>query len=161
KPLVWARHGGGVTIASEAKALFALGVPARWDDEMFFHAAHTQYVWPDRTLWSTVRQVPPRSLLVVSRGEVATWELDVPLPTCSLGVRGAREEAVRLRTVADAPVAVQLSGGLDSTTVAALAVRARPDVRAFTVGFDDGYDERRLAAATARSLGVPLEVVPL
>jgi len=59
---------------------------------------------------------------------------------------------------------VQLSGGLDSSAVTALAARAGGLDGAFTVGFDhdgahDGYDERGHAAATAAALGVPLHVV--
>jgi len=175
KPLVWARHGGVVALASEAKALFGFGIPARWDDESFFHAAHTQYPWPDRTLFAGVHQVAPGGLLIVEDGEVTarrwwrptTTPLDIDLGEAARRARESLEEAVRLRCVADAAVAVQLSGGVDSSTVAALAARHRPDLRAFTVAFDDGgdgpggYDERAIAAATAAALGVPVEVVAL
>jgi len=85
-------------------------------------------------------------------------------------VRDALGEAVRVRSVADARVCVQLSGGLDSTAVAALS-----GVRdAFTVGFADGgehpkgsgspgsslaYDERAIARQTARALGLDLREI--
>ncbi|HXT99736.1 MAG TPA: asparagine synthase (glutamine-hydrolyzing), partial [Polyangia bacterium] len=162
KPLLWAAHGGGVVLASETRALWALGVARRWDDESFFHAAHTQYPWPDRTLFDGVRQVEPGGMLIWdSPGGVQTrrWVVEHP----GGDVRAALDEAVRLRTVADAPVAVQLSGGVDSTAVAALAVRHRPDVRAFTVSFAAGgdYDEVAIARASAAAIGIPLEVVTL
>jgi asparagine synthase (glutamine-hydrolysing) len=160
KPLLWAAHEGGVVLASETRALWALGVARRWDDHSFFHAAHTQYPWPDRTLFEGVRQVEPGGMLIWE-GTVRTRRWGVAQPGGD--VRTALDEAVRLRTVADAPVAVQLSGGVDSTAVAALAARHRPDVRAFTVSFAGGgdYDEVALARASATAIGIPLEVVTL
>ena len=185
KPLVWARWGDGVAIASEAKGLFALGVPARWDAEMFVHAAQAQYVWPDRTLFEGVAQLPPGAILVWDGGApriARYWEL--PIGAAGRGdaawvaeegeaaarVGEALEEAVRVRLRADARVCVQLSGGIDSTAVAALAARAGGIGAAFTVAWaggeggeggagSEGYDERAIAAATARELGLPHHVI--
>ena len=154
KPLVWARLGDGIALASEAKALFALGVPARWDAETFAHAAHTQYTWPDRTLFAGVHQLEPGHVLVWD-GAVATRRYyDVVTRDGALG--DALADAVRVRLRADAKVCVQLSGGIDSTTVAALA-----RVPAFHVSFTGGgdYDERAIAERTARELELPLHVV--
>ncbi|MEO7736191.1 MAG: asparagine synthase (glutamine-hydrolyzing) [Kofleriaceae bacterium] len=172
KPLVWTRWRGGIALASEAKALFALGVPARWDDEAFFHAAHTQYVWPDRTLFAGVHQLEPGCTLRWDGAPRIARYWDVPiaappvihtLDDAAAQLRAALDEAVQVRQVADAPVCVQLSGGLDSTAVAALAARAGGIAGAFTVGFAGGgaYDERALAAATARALGLPHTIVEL
>jgi asparagine synthase (glutamine-hydrolysing) len=144
KPLLWAAHAGGVVLASETWALWALDVARRWDDQSFFHAAHTQYPWPDRTLFDGVRQIELGGMLIWD-GAVQTRRWVVPRPGGD--VRMALDEAVRLRTVADAPVAVQLSGGVDSTAVAGLAARHRPDVRAFTVSFAGGGDYDEVARA--------------
>jgi asparagine synthase (glutamine-hydrolysing) len=173
KPLVWARWRGGVALASEAKALFALGVPARWDDEAFFHAAHAQYPWPDRTLFHGVRQVEPGTILTWDGGAPRTaryWELPIwgaptvaTLEDAAARLYDALDDAVRVRLRADARVCVQLSGGIDSTSVAALAARAGGVAGAFTVAWSGGgpYDEGAAAAATARELGLPHTVVPL
>ena len=172
KPLVWTRWRGGIALASEAKALFALGVAARWDDEAFFHAAHTQYVWPDRTLFAGVHQLEPGCTLTWD-GALRVqryWELPIAAPPvihdiadAAAQLRAALDQAVQVRQVADAPVCVQLSGGLDSTAVAALAARRGGIAGAFTVGFADGggYDERALAATTAHALGLPHTIVEL
>ena len=64
---------------------------------------------------------------------------------------------MRDRLVADVPLGLFLSGGIDSSAVAALARRFRPDICASPTGFDSqGYDETPLARETARHLGVRL-----
>jgi asparagine synthase (glutamine-hydrolysing) len=66
------------------------------------------------------------------------------------------DAAVRDRLVADVPVGVFLSSGLDSSLVAASVVAAGAPLKTFTVGFDNAsgyYEERPLAAAMARHLG--------
>ncbi len=157
KPLVWARHGDGIALASEAKALFALGVTARWDSESFFHAAHLQYTLPDRTLFAGVHPLEPAHVLVWD-GEVRIrryWDLE---PRAG-EVGAAIATAVAERLDADARICVQLSGGVDSSTVAALG-RERIGA-AFTVGFAGADDEREAAAATAAALGLAHHVVDL
>ena len=174
KPLVWARWRGGVALASEAKALFALGVPARWDDEAFAHAAQTQYLWPDRTLFAGVSQLEPGCVLTWEPGGEPRpgryWDLPIGAAPAIATIEDAAEalgdaldDAVQIRLRADAPICVQLSGGLDSTAVAALAARAGGLAGSFTVGFAGGgaYDERAIAAATARALGIPHTIVEL
>ncbi len=156
KPLVWARLGDGIALASEAKALFALGVPARWDAEAFFHAAHTQYPWPDRTLFAGVHQLEPGHALICEPGGSPRIRRYYEVAPRRSALRDELAEAVRVRLRADANVCVQLSGGLDSTAVAALARRP-----CFTVAFTGGgaYDEHAIARETARALDVPLNVV--
>ena len=166
KPLVWAAHGGGIALASEAKALFALGVGAALDEDVVARAACTQYPPPDRTLFANVHALPPASRLTwtAMQGVRVERYWDPLVPRTSeiarpADVRDALAEAVRVRLRADAPICVQLSGGLDSTAVAALAgagVEA-----AFTVAFAGGgdYDERAIAARTAAELALPLHVV--
>jgi asparagine synthase (glutamine-hydrolysing) len=66
------------------------------------------------------------------------------------------KDAVRAQAVADVPVGVFLSGGLDSTGLAALLAQTAPGrVQSFSVGFDDAaaHDERRLAQLARRVRG--------
>lgn len=169
RPLVWARHAGGVLVASQAKALFALGHPRAWDEEAFLSAAAMQYPPPDRTLFAGIRPVPPGCALVVDREGVRLrrwWVQDEPAPEPAApadpaSLREVLEEAVRVRLRGDVPVCFHLSGGLDSTAVAALAA-PHTELRCFTVGFDrEGWDELPLARRTAARLGARLHEVPL
>jgi asparagine synthase (glutamine-hydrolysing) len=179
KPLYWTEHAGRVLFASEAKALFAAGVPAAWDEESFFQQLFI-YPAPDRTLFAGVRQVPPgHYLLADAQGVRCTryWDLDYPLaaPQQHGGrngggdtehverMRTALDEAVRLRLRADVPVGCFLSGGVDSSAVIGLAAPHCPDpIRAFTVVFDDSsYDEGEIARETAARAGADFHPIPL
>jgi asparagine synthase (glutamine-hydrolysing) len=73
------------------------------------------------------------------------------------------DRAIELRTVADRPLGVFLSGGIDSTAVACrLAALGHGDLRTFTAAFDDPrFDESAEAAATARTLGLPNLALPV
>lgn len=165
KPLFYARHAGRVLVASEVQALFAAGVPARWDVAAF--ADHLVLCHPaDGTLYSGIRQVPPGCWLWTDGREVRIhryWDLDLPRareldaePDRGAHLRALEEvlvEAVDLRLRADVPVACHLSGGLDSGAIAALAAR-HGTVQTFAVRFSDPvFDEGPAAAATAAALG--------
>ena len=81
KPLYYAWRGDVLVLASEAKALFAAGIPARWDRSTFFRTVHHQAPPQDRTLFEGVHQVPPGHYLIASAGEVRLvryWDFDYP-----------------------------------------------------------------------------------
>lgn len=167
KPLVWAMRDGELWIASEAKALFAVGIPAAWDVRGFRQALRSQYLAPGRTLFEGIREVEPHVVFMASGPTRATTIRgpDLPptrdtLPVVD-DVRTALEDAVAVRLRADVPVAAYLSGGLDSSLVVALAARRVPIV-AFGLAFEHApYDEHRDAAAFARELGVEFHAVPV
>lgn len=70
-------------------------------------------------------------------------------------IRKVLDESVKLHMQADVPVASFLSGGIDSTVVAALAKRYNPNIKTFTIGFDrEGYSEIDLAKESADLIGV-------
>jgi len=173
KPLYWTVHDGGVVIASEAKALFAAGVPARWDPESFHQANSLMTPVQDRSLFAGVRQVPPGHYLLVRRGDVRVvryWDFDYPSAVDDgsddehvEAFRGALDDAVRIRLRADVPVGCYLSGGIDSCAVLGLAARHRRDpIRAFTLTFDRAeYDEAAIAREMAERVGAEFHPIPV
>ncbi len=166
KPLYYAHHRGRLYLSSEIKALLAAGVPARWDRASL--ADHlTVCCLPDRTLFHGIRQVPPGCYLRAGEGgtRITTyWDLDYPLaaelpetaesPAHLETIESAVCAAVRTRMQADVGVAYHLSGGLDSTTVVAVAAR-HADPATFTVRFRDdaSFDEGQTARRTAEAVG--------
>jgi len=176
KPLYYAVVDGDVLVASEIKALVALGVPARWDHEAFFAECHSART-PDRTLFAGIRAVPPGCFLIARDGHVSVhtyWDIELPDRAALAadrrsddeivaGFRAVLDDAVRERLVADVEVASYLSGGIDSCAVLGLAQRHldRP-IRAFTIVFGDAqYDEQVLAERTAAFTGSSFVPVPV
>ena len=176
KPLYYSVVNGDVLIASEIKALLALGVPARWDHDAFFAECHNVRT-ADRTLFAGIYAVPPGCLLIARDGHVTVrpyWDLEYPDQTTLAadrrsdaeivaGFRDVLDDAVRERLVADVEVASYLSGGIDSCAVLGLAQRQldRP-IRAFTIVFgDDQYNEHLLAEQSAAFTGSTFVPVPV
>jgi asparagine synthase (glutamine-hydrolysing) len=174
KPLFFAEHGGTIYLASEVKALFAAGVPARWDFETVHHG--TAFRRPDRSYFGGVSVVPPGHYLVADDHGVRLypyWDMDYPLAedmpepeddeTAISQFRDVLDDAVKTRLRADVPVGCYLSGGLDSCAVLGLAQRHldRP-IRAFTLSFDHAdYDEEAIAREMAAHAGSEFTVIPI
>ncbi len=175
KPLFYAFHDEKLYLASEVKALFAAGVPARWDAESVSHSV--EYGGHQlRTIYDSVFQVPPGHYLLATDKHIQLnqyWDFNYPkaggnAPQRSdadyaAEFRHALEEAVRLRLRADVPVGCYLSGGLDSCAVIGLAARHHPDpIRAFTLTFDRAdYDEEKEAREMAAKVGAEFFPIPI
>jgi len=175
KPLFYTIIDNTLYLASEAKALFAAGVPADWDHESFFQQLFI-YTNQDRTLFQGVYQVPPGYYLLATPNSIQLvryWDLDYPKADVSAPRRSDTEyieqlqhtlqEAVRLRLRADVQVGSFLSGGVDSSTVLGMAAKhSLEPIRAFTVTFDNaGYDEGSIARETAAHVGADFQSIPL
>jgi asparagine synthase (glutamine-hydrolysing) len=175
KPLFYAFHNETLYLASEVKALFAAGVPARWDAESLYHAA-TNGGYQMRTLYDGIFQVLPGHYLLATDRHVQLhqyWDFDYALANgdgarrsdadYAAEFREALEEAVRIRLRADVPVGCYLSGGLDSCSVLGLAARHHPDpIRAFTLTFDSPeYDEETQAKEMAARAGAEFYPIPI
>lgn len=161
----------GIAFASEVRALLACGQIAKTLDRRglagFLAYGAAQHPF---TLFEGVTSLPPgtfQQFTAASGGWTKSapesfWrfpELDHGASECEAldCVRTELELAVRDHLVADVPVGVFLSGGLDSTILAGLAARHNGNTQTFTVGFSDqpDFSETQLAAETAARLGLP------
>jgi asparagine synthase (glutamine-hydrolysing) len=174
KPLFYAFYGETLYFASEVKALFAAGVPARWDAESVYHSVefggHQL-----RTLFDGILQVPPGYYLIATENHIQLhqyWDFNYPRADSAMPqhsdadyaaeFRGALEEAVRIRLRADVPVGCYLSGGLDSCAILGLAARHHVPIRAFTLTFDHAdYDEEKEAREMAANAGAEFFPIPI
>ena len=106
-------------------------------------------------------------LVVDDRGEhlARYWDFDFPISrepnVTPSDLACALEDAVRVRLRSESGrVACALSGGIDSSSIAALAARHQDGLDCFSIAFaDDAYDETAIAARTAKHLGANLQVV--
>lgn len=174
KPLYFAMIEERLGVASELKALIALGLAPTWDATSVAHVIAHQYLPPSRTLIAGAHSLPPGHVLTAMlggapqvrryhallEGEARLEHGDVNPSRAAEETRAHLEEAVHLRLRSDVPVGAYLSGGLDSTAVVALAAREQPKLRAFGVSFERApWDEGALAEESARVLGVDFERV--
>lgn len=168
KPLYYGWDGQTLCFASELKALRAL---PHWSPEIDKTALgeflQYGYIASPRTIYAAIRKLQPGHWLHLDHtGELRIepyWRLSDALARGELAGSPAQLEeeleallidAFRYRMVADVPVGLFLSGGIDSGLVAALLHKSGISLEAFTIGFDSvAYDESEPASRLAKALG--------
>lgn len=180
KPLYYAQTPRGVVFASEIKALLQEpSIDRVLDPEAI--RSHLLYLWcpSPLTVLRSVRKLPPGSALRVGAGRILReWTfydlpydqemVDWPAFDAVVQVRKQLQRAVDRQLVSDVPVGAFLSGGLDSSSVVALAQRRLRGTRmqCFTIGFEDPAARTEGMAAdlpyaqrVARHLGADLHTI--
>ena len=165
KPLAYWSSGDALYIASEQSALVRAGiVPLKIDRAMLAPYLLHGYTPEPRSLIAGVRKVPAAHIVRIrlSDGDLAEhryWDPVYAIGDAELTdaeLTAAIEDAIVSTCTSDVPVGIALSGGLDSSMVAAIATRARTDLRAFTIGYStSGFNESTLAQDLAARLGIP------
>jgi asparagine synthase (glutamine-hydrolysing) len=156
KPLYWTKTAQALRFASTLPALLSAGeVDTRIDAAALHHYMSFHAVVPkDRTVLAGVRRVPPATLMIIepdgSYHQRRYWKVDfgpqqgdekLTESDWREAVADAMTTAVRRRLVADVPVGVLLSGGLDSSLIVALLARlGQPDLSTFAIGFESVDD---------------------
>ena len=165
KPLFYRQDAGALTFASEVKGLLAdPSCPRVLDIEALDYYLAFGYVPGERCLLRGIRKLPQGHALTfdVSTGAVRVWPY-WSLPASAASNASDEEmlselerllsDSVRLRLIADVPVGIMLSGGVDSSLVAALAARVSSRrIKTFTISFPGHgtFDETPYARAVAR-----------
>lgn len=154
KPLYLAELPDGLAFASELAPLLALGASSEPDLEAIADYLVLGYVPGTQTGILGARKLAPGALLVHEDGRTREEQWWRPEPR-EHPLEETLAEAVRLHLRSDVPLAVLLSGGLDSSLIASLAAHELDlPLRTFTVGFADAaYDEREPAREIARAIG--------
>ncbi len=162
KPLFVLETPGRFAYSSTMLSLAALPWASdRWDARSLRRYLALHYVPGDSTLLESIGRVLPGERLVVGLDDAKARRVRYYRP--SLGRSSSREgpaladlieKAVDSRMVADVPVGVFLSGGLDSSIIAAAAARRHPKVSTFSMGFSSkAHDEAPFAELVARAIG--------
>ncbi len=168
KPLYYYRNGESLIFASEIKAILAdPSVPNEIAPEIIDRFLTFRYLPGEETLVKGVNKLPPGCYLLSKNGRTEVrqyWDLDFSKPRRRGSLKQAEREletllaeTVDLHMIADVPVGVLLSGGVDSTAVLSFAVeKTKEEVNTYTVGFSNPgvADERpyaKLAAETFKT----------
>jgi asparagine synthase (glutamine-hydrolysing) len=171
RPLYICEHGGRLFFGSEVKAIHAAdrSIPRALDPVGLDQTFTFWSVVPPQSVFQGIEELRPGHARTYARGawrERAFWEMGFPqgkegafagtFEDAVAAVRAALERATSLRMLrADVPVGSYLSGGLDSSLVAALGLRAKGErFRTFSLRFEDAeYDETEHQRVMARRLG--------
>jgi asparagine synthase (glutamine-hydrolysing) len=168
KPLFIAQTPDGVGFSSEAKGLRELTGHASVNVPALQHYLVLQYVPEPATMDPAIRKLESGTHVTVRPGRpmatkryfhpvFASRPADTAVEKSALYQRIAdvMDDSVAKHMRADVTVGAFLSGGIDSTAIAALAKRYNPDLMTFTTGFDRaGFSEIDVAAESAEAIGV-------
>lgn len=169
KPLYFYESGEEILIASEAKAILALQNVPRKISRDYLCGPFMGIYLPGVSAFEGIHTLEPGGVLEVISGRVRTrvWWRPQYSTVEMLGPEDAQSifrdklsKAVARRCVADVPVHVYLSGGVDSTAICGLMREHQPELTAFNIAFDDAHmDESPIAARIARYYGVRFESI--
>jgi asparagine synthase (glutamine-hydrolysing) len=167
KPLYYSVTDTSLVFGSEIKAILAdPSIAPEIAPELIDRFLTFMYVPGEETLLKGIQKLAPGHYLLIKDGKPVVrqyWDLAFAEPRQSTSLAQAESdlldlltETVRLHMIADVPVGVLLSGGVDSTGVLSLAVNETQNkISSFTVGFDgrDVADERPYARLAAQTFG--------
>ncbi len=162
KPLFYTGTPGRFAYASDLKSMAMLPwVSGEIEPKAVDYYLALHYVPGEMTFFKSIKRVLP--------GEYLTVSLDDPRPKAFRYYRpllgktrnpnddelaGLIEQSVSSRLIADVPVGIFLSGGLDSSIVAAIAAKTHPEIMTFSMGFEStAHDESAAADLVARAIG--------
>jgi asparagine synthase (glutamine-hydrolysing) len=163
KPLYYAETSDGLYAASEIKSLLAVsGIERALDEVALDQYFSLLYIPAPRTIFRGIRKLPPGHVLIKDPGRPAVVERYWQVKSESQPIRTEAElveefrsrfdAAVASHLVADVPLAVFLSGGIDSGALVASMARAGATIQTLSLGFPSEYhhfDERRHAKLVA------------
>jgi len=165
KPLFYGTFDGKLIFASEPKVLLENpSVKAEINLDALRSFLSFDYVPAPASIYKGISKLPAAHFLTVEKGEVKTrryWNLSWHKNGSTPSIEKAAEElralladSVRMRLVSDVPLGILLSGGIDSSSVAAFATQFSGEkVKTFSIGFEeDSFDESKYARMVAKHL---------
>jgi asparagine synthase (glutamine-hydrolysing) len=169
KPVYWTRARDCVLFASEIKAILASDlVQPETNTAVLPEVLSTRYVSGVETMFKGIEKLLPGHLLVFEHGDISVrqyWDVPVGQPAPDAAPASSRQdvvshfrdllaESVKLRLMSDVPLGMFLSGGIDSSAIAALMAGMidRP-LQTFSVAFEDrAFNELEYARDVARAI---------
>ncbi len=166
KPLYYLHDDDKFLFGSELQAIAAYGIKKDLDYDSLYTYLQLNYIPAPYTIFSQVRKLMPGHFLRLKDRQLTLHSYyTIPYEPENLSpvsyddaqarFRTLLEESVQRRLVADVPLGSFLSGGIDSSVIAGLAKRHKPDLHTFSIGFKDEkfFDETRYAQLVASHFG--------
>lgn len=164
KPLHWGVFDGKLLFGSELKTILAHPASRKELDSLALQKyLALEYVPNPHSLFKGIHKLPPAHYMVVEDGQVKTSRYWLPdIKTRDISEEEAGKELIsllrkstELRLISEVPLGVFLSGGIDSSSIAALAAQcSSKPIKTFSIGFSDkSFDESEHALAVSKHIG--------
>ena len=164
KPLLYLMDEDKFLFASEMKSMLCYGIDKTIDYTSLHTYLQLNYTPAPHTIFTHVKKLSPGHFMKVANGKLETHSYyDIPFSKDGINqnlnyeqakvkFKDLLEASVQRRLVADVPLGSFLSGGLDSSIVAGLASKHKPDLHTFSIGFKDEpfFDETNYARLVAK-----------
>lgn len=164
KPFFYLNDGSSLYCASEMKSITSMKNTPEVNAESLHHYLTYQFVPEPFTMNKNIKKLQPGHYFIKKQGkpmEIKTfWQPsfhpeNISLSTAKKEIQNVLRDSVKMHMRADVPVGAFLSGGIDSSSIVALASEFHPNLKTFTVGFErEGFSEIDLALQTAEELNV-------
>ncbi|MCW5909522.1 MAG: asparagine synthase (glutamine-hydrolyzing) [Cyclobacteriaceae bacterium] len=164
KPLLYLFDEDKFLFASEMKSMLQYGIDKELDYTSLQAYLHLNYIPAPHTIFTQVKKLLPGHYLKISSKKLESGRYyaiaekanpsALTYEQATVQFKDLLEDSVKRRLVADVPVGAFLSGGVDSSVITALAVKHKPDLHTFSIGFRDDkfFDETTYANAVAKHL---------
>jgi asparagine synthase (glutamine-hydrolysing) len=157
KPLYYYSDDRNFAFASNLLPLIALTGMQEVDPEQRYAYFRLNYTAGRKSILKNIGKLLPGECLKVKgdKTEIQQWYQAAPERQERASLYSLMDDAVKARLHADVPLGAFLSGGLDSSIIAALAIKHKPDLNTYTIGFRDAeyFDESPFAQIVAKHIG--------
>jgi asparagine synthase (glutamine-hydrolysing) len=164
KPLLYLFDEDKFLFASEMKSMLQYGIDKELDYTSLQTYLHLNYIPAPHTIFNQVKKLLPGHYLKIRQKKIEIGRyysvaeksdpVSITYDQAKIQLKSLLEDSVQRRLVADVPVGAFLSGGVDSSVITALAVKHKPDLHTFSIGFRDNkfFDETAYANSVAKHL---------
>ena len=164
KPLYYKLDQDKLIFASELKSLIHYGIEKEIDHTALLTYFQLNYIPAPKTIYKNISKLCPGEAIEIVNGrtEVLSWlgesksgeNFEGDYESAQKRLKDLMSKSVERRLMADVPLGSFLSGGLDSSIIAALAKEQKEDLHTFSIGFDHKYfDETSYSASVAKHIG--------
>ena len=166
KPLYYSSHSNNTFFSSEASGVAASAVnkPNNIDQDALLQYLHLDYIPKNKSLLKGIQKVLPGQFIKISKDEIKktnyfsfiqNTKKNTTLIEATESMDYLLEKSVKERLIADVPVGIFLSGGIDSSLIAYYAKKFDSNITSFTIKMEnDTYDESNYAKLVADKLGI-------